>query len=171
MRRRRKAYSLIECLVMILLIGTTLIVSARVLHALHRADQRMRDGYSFERTLQRFVGQLRLDCHQAEAASLEGDATNAEAVPRLQLAHPEGTSIEYAFADGGVERIVRRDDAVAHRETYSLHFVGTPAWELRSVQAASQVVVHVSWSDSAPGQKRATSSYSFNAAVGTTKLR
>lgn len=130
MRSRRRGYSLAECLIVITLIGTTMGTVALTLHLLYRADRRVHATVAHERSLDRFVAQLRSDTHQAVSATIKQPPSDNEPATELQLDLPGGQTIQYSVQARNIERVVHRADTVQHRETYPLPASST-GWQLR----------------------------------------
>lgn len=130
MRSHRRGYTLVECLIVIVLVATVMGTVSLTLHSLYRADRCVRDAVAHERSLDRFVAQLRSDAHQAVSATIEQPASEADPPTGLQLRLPGEQTIQYAVGKRNIERVVLRGDAVQHRETYPLP-ASTPGWQLR----------------------------------------
>jgi prepilin-type N-terminal cleavage/methylation domain-containing protein len=135
MKSRRRGYSLVECLVVISLIGGILGTVATTLSALYRTDQGMREALTYDRALDRFIVQLRSDAHQAVSATVGKAGDGAAAANQLLLALQDGRSIRYTLHAQRAERVVRRDQTVEHTESYPV--VSSPvAWQLREDRAS-----------------------------------
>ena len=138
MRSHRRGYSLAECLIVITLIATTMGTVALTLHALYRADRRVRDTVAHERSLDRFVAQLRADAHQAVSATIGEPSSETDPATELQLELRGEQTIQYNVQAQNIERTVRRGDTVQHRETYPMP-ASSAGWQLRK-DGASPIV-------------------------------
>ena len=115
---RRRGYSLIEMLVAMTLVATTLSTIGLVLHSLHRAERRLRDDVDFERTVNRLATQLRTDAHNAQGGEFAAVAANA--THARTFASSSEQTVTYSIEPGGVERRVRRGAALQHREWFAI---------------------------------------------------
>jgi hypothetical protein len=111
---------------------------ALTLHSLYRADRRVRDTVAHERSLDRFVAQFRADAHQAVSATIDEPSSKTDPATELQFELPGEQTIQYTVQAQNIERVVRHDDAVQHRETYPLPASST-GWQLRR-DGASPIV-------------------------------
>jgi prepilin-type N-terminal cleavage/methylation domain-containing protein len=141
MMRRRRGYTLTECLVAITLLGTLLGTVTLTLGVMYRADRNLRDAVDQERALEQFTARFRSDAHQASSASVNeaAEANNAPA-RELMLKSSADQTIHYTLHPQDVERVVRRGETIVHRETYNLA-VAASGWQLRDAQQPAVVSV------------------------------
>ncbi|MBL7038101.1 MAG: prepilin-type N-terminal cleavage/methylation domain-containing protein [Pirellulaceae bacterium] len=131
MRSRRRGYTLAECLVVITLIGTVMGTVALTLHALSRADRRLRDELAHDRSVDRFVAQLRSDTHQAVSATIDEPSSETDPKTELKLTLSGEQTIGYTIHPHNIERVVRRAEAIQHRETYPL-IASATGWQFHN---------------------------------------
>jgi type II secretory pathway component PulJ len=156
---------LVECLVVITLVGGILGTVAVTLSALYRTDQQVRRALTYGHALDRFVVQLRSDAHQAVSATVGKAADEEEAASELLLALGDGRSIRYALHGQHAERVVHRDQTVEHNEKYEV--VASPAvWQIRQDRASPLVSVTVGLRPAGPARDRTThTTFRIDAAV------
>lgn len=130
MRSRRRGTTLAECLIVITMVATVMGTVSLALHSLFQADRRARDTLAQERSLDRFVAQLRSDAHQAVSAKVDKPSSETDPVTDLRFVLPEGETIQYTIHAENIERVVRRNDSVQHRESYLLP-ASTSGWQVR----------------------------------------
>jgi hypothetical protein len=137
---RRHGYSLVECLVMIALIGAVLNTLVVMLYGLHRADRRWRSAWSDARSFDQFVDRWREDVHAAQAAmAVEAEAQATPGRRRLELSLAQGRRIEYALGNDEVVRIVRAAGGEQHRESFLFALPGDAGWRIDSSRKAPLV--------------------------------
>jgi prepilin-type N-terminal cleavage/methylation domain-containing protein len=139
MRKQRRGYSLVECLVAISLMSTTLGVVAITLHSLRRQDASLRQDLEQAREFHRFVQRWRDDVHGARAAS-NGDgrqAENSNAVLRLTMNSTE--TIEYTFEQEQVLRTHRVGNKIRHRDSFGLPDAASCRWIIERDRAIPRV--------------------------------
>jgi type II secretory pathway pseudopilin PulG len=141
--RPRRGHTLIETLVVVGLVGAALTTVTLTLHTLYRSERRLRDGQTLGRAWDRLACQLRQDAHQALSATLAGDAADA-ATTELSLALPSAETIRYTLRPDHIERLVRRDDTVRHRELYPLPAFSLARWQIQTERALPLVTLTVS---------------------------
>ena len=83
----------------------------------YRMQMRATDRVQLEQSVDRLASRLRQDAHAAAAVEAMPGGVNGSGVI-LQM--PDGTSITYELAEGGVSRLVKREDMVVHRDRFSL---------------------------------------------------
>jgi type II secretory pathway pseudopilin PulG len=137
MKSRRRAYTLVECLVVVILVAATLGTVTLTLHALYRADRHLRDALTHDRDLDRFIAQLRSDTHQAVSATVDEPPEETIAGAGLVLSFAGNQTIQYTIRSQHIERVVRGKDTVQHRETFPLPALS--GWQVRA-GGASPVV-------------------------------
>ena len=162
----RSGYTLVEMLVAITLIAFVFGTIGLMMHVAGDANRRIRDEVELERGLGRFAAQLRTDAHQAQSATTKDPAAPQARQSVLSLALPEQRTVEYALASHRVERVVRRGDAVLHRETYPLPASSVARWRLETGRAATMVSFLLEPGAAAPaGRSPALDTYHVDAAV------
>ncbi len=137
--RRRKGFTLVECLAAIAMIGAAMTTVAVAMSGMHRACQRVREEIASEMELQRLAVQLRADAHEALSAKQEeGEEENA-APGSVLLALGNEESVQYTVQAGHIQRVQRRGDELLHRETYRLPEEYSAHWELKKNGSAPMV--------------------------------
>jgi prepilin-type N-terminal cleavage/methylation domain-containing protein len=112
MKKRRSAYSLVEMLVVMSLLGTLFSLMGAGLVTLYGLDRSARDDLQFSDTLTAFELLLRSDARTATSAAANDEAT-------LVLSAGEQT-IRWHFDARELTRVVTRDDHVVARERWPL---------------------------------------------------
>jgi len=149
--KRRRGYSLLECLVVISLLASILGTVGWTMHALHRTDRRLGDALLASGALERLAGQLRADAHLAESAAASPASGETPAGRELSLTLPAERSVRYTLLPRAVERVVRRGTTLEHRETYPV--VATAAgWQV----TPSLISLTVQFEPQAPAVPNAT---------------
>lgn len=164
MRSRRCGHTLVECLVVLVLVATTLGTVALTMHALYRADRHLRDALTYDRALDRFIAQLRTDTHQAASATV--DEPSEEAIPDggLMLSFADDQTIQYTVRSQHIERVVRGGDTTQHRETFPL--LASSGWQIREGGASPIVSLALTLKSSGrPGQQTIVRTCRIDAAV------
>ncbi len=132
--KRRRGYSLIECLVTIALMGTVMTTVAVSMSGMLRACQRAGDETNAEMEFQRLAAQLRADAHEALSGQQEDGADRDQKMPAsmLRLVLNDEEEVRYTLGVGAVEREHRRKKEVVHRETYRIPAGYTAGWKLET---------------------------------------
>lgn len=125
--KSRPGYTLIEMLAVISLIGLALGTVALTLHALRSAERRISEDILYGEAAARLTSRLRSDAHLALSASLPEEAQGSRT---LQLSAADGVIIEYSLSDRGVDRRVRQQENVQHRETFVIPISPAARWEI-----------------------------------------
>jgi prepilin-type N-terminal cleavage/methylation domain-containing protein len=163
MRQRRAGFTLIELTVVMTILSLVWLSITCVLYTLYRADHRLRDELQHEHAMNRLATRLRLDAHTAHSANL---LDRAEGGNELVLTTVEQRNVHYGVSDEGVYRIVRKDEAILHRDVFRVGRV-TEQWELRSSADPSLIVVTLTSRD---GRSQSTRIQRIKAAVATTQV-
>jgi len=143
MRRRCVGFTLIELLVVMTVLSLVWLSITCALNKLYRADQRLRDELQREQAMDRFAMRLRLDAHAASSAKLLEAAEGGE---ELVLSTEDERSIHYGSLEEGLYRVVRRGEAVLHRDKF-LTGRATSEWVLQSPENPSLIVVTLTTRD------------------------
>ncbi len=154
MRRSQRGFTLVEVLVAATLLAALMTVVAVAVGGLARADRQTRVHIDQDRNVQQFVMQLRRDVHVANGwtisptqdAVLENpdDAATtipSSALPTLALAFSDGSEARYLPTLDGMQRVVRRDDAVQHRETFTWGNAAEASWSSDTTGQRPQVIL------------------------------
>jgi prepilin-type N-terminal cleavage/methylation domain-containing protein len=166
MRARRRGYSLIECLVVMTLLGAVLSFVTLTIHATFRVQRQWTDASAYSRAIERLVAQLRADAHRATAASVAEPATQGGAGRGLSLTLPAAETVQYTAGPRGIDRVVRRGEKIAHRETYPVS-AAAAAWHVRRDAGRPLVSLDLNLqTDARPEGPAACPPYRFTAAVG-----
>ncbi len=159
MKRICRGYTLIETLVVLSLTAVTLLIVAVTMHTLYRAEHQVRDDLQGQRTLDQLATQLRWDAHAALSSAAAGGADASQ--PRvLTLTLIGGRSIQYSFTANSVERVVRRNDAVEHREGFRLALPDS-YWSIDTARDRPLLTLHLVHRDS----RRVSSTAAMNEQV------
>lgn len=128
--RKRRGYSLVECLVAIGLIGATFSTLTVALTGVCRCCQRVGEESATEIELERFAAALRADAHVALSASLEDAADPNQPARVLRLPLADEQSVKYTLRAGYIERVLQSNDELRHRETYRLPKSFATRWQV-----------------------------------------
>lgn len=128
MKARRKAFTLIEALVVMALIGAALTALASAVYSLYRADRHLRQTLDRDRQVQRLTASFRTDAHAAVSATMV--AETAEQSAQLKLADPDGRIVQYSRGPAGVDRSILQGSDVVARETFRLPAAYAATWQL-----------------------------------------
>jgi prepilin-type N-terminal cleavage/methylation domain-containing protein len=147
--RNRRGYSLVECLVAMTVVSAVFAPVTLLVHALYRAESRVRDAVAGDRELDRLAVQLRQDAHQALSATVGGGSGPRE----LTFRWPEEQTAQYTLSPGQIERVVRQGEVVLHREGYAAPPSAAMHWEIQAGHALPLVAlrIDVSATDSRDG--------------------
>lgn len=148
MRSRRRGYSLIESLVVIVLTGTTLTVVTLMMHTLHRTEHRWREDLRTQRALEQLAFRLRQDAHGATSVTIgqsRGDRSKS-----LTLATADEQTIVYSSSPAAIERVVQRGERVAHRDRFLLAAAVDSFWTIDTRFERPVIVFH--WPQPVPNQ-------------------
>jgi prepilin-type N-terminal cleavage/methylation domain-containing protein len=132
MRRRRNAYTLIETLTAMSVMGLLLLLTSSTLFGLFASNRQLNERTVAIGSLSRLSLQLRADAHQARQASLRTAEGSEPATLTLQLSDEvdDQLTVEYLADSAGVRRTVMRHDEPVHRELYRLHSRDVARWQL-----------------------------------------
>jgi type II secretory pathway pseudopilin PulG len=142
--RPRPAYTLVECLVMMTLIGTTLGAISTTLHGLYRIDGRLRAELDDERRFDQFLERWRDDAHAATGV------TAPESLPparHVALTTAERRTIEYSIDDSQITRVVRTGGEIRHWDAFDLSGATRARWRLETDQARPVIWLEFSSGD------------------------
>lgn len=110
---RGRGYALIECLVLITVMGVILTLCAGTIHLLLKLDRAGRDASEEAVDLARLARDFRDDAHAAPRADPPGRSAD-----RIVLSMEGPRAVEYAIRAGDVLRTVRDGEKVRKFETY-----------------------------------------------------
>ena len=130
--RTRRGYSLVECLITIILIGATLSVVAVAMSRMRLSCVRVSRASTEELELERFALQLRTDAHQALSVEEEEGNDATATGPALVFRLADGRWVQYTVQATHVERLLHRGDEVRHRETYRLPKSFAAVWQVQT---------------------------------------
>ena len=114
----RRGITLIETMVAIAVSGVLLSLVGVCLHGLHRAEQRTQQWTTRRAAVGRLSLQLRADAHAAVRAVRNESPPSADA--SLTLTTASGREIEYRCRNQHIDREVREDGKIIHRDAYRL---------------------------------------------------
>lgn len=165
MKRIRRGYTLIESLVVIALTTVTLTITTVTMHALHRADRRVRDDLQGQRSLGQLAAQLRSDAHEALSSDTLGGTYTSP--PRaLTLALAGGRSVQYSVTANSIERVMRLNGAIEHREIFRLAFPDSH-WSVDAARDHTLLSLHLNHRENGEVSARVSSNeLVIQAAVG-----
>ena len=104
---------------------------AVALHGMYRADRAARLELGTSASFSQLTARLRSDVHAAASAEVKEGL--------LTLKTGETRSISYELAEGRVERLVRQDDKVEHRDGFRLAPDSTGQWEVSEQEGTTFV--------------------------------
>lgn len=136
--RRRPAYTLVEMMVVIALMGVVASIAAVCLHGLYRVDRGSREDCERRRSMVRLSVQFRSDAHLASEATVDvgGDETQA-----IMFTQPTNRSIEYRAEPHGIRRIVRQSQQTVHQDVFRLPGVREIRLETNTSTTKQAVIV------------------------------
>lgn len=136
--KRRPAYTLVEMMVVIALMGVVASIAAVCLHGLYRVDRSSREDCERRRSMVRLSVQFRSDAHLASEATVDvgGDETQA-----IMLTQPSDRSIEYRVETHGIKRIVRQSQQTVHQDIFRLPGVREIRLETNTSTTKQAVIV------------------------------
>ncbi|MCC7084821.1 MAG: prepilin-type N-terminal cleavage/methylation domain-containing protein [Pirellulales bacterium] len=108
----RRAYTLIEMVIVITLVTLVLATVAALLGSVMRSNRAALSHRDWIRSVQRLAMQFRDDVHAARSAR--------PADGKLSLSLPNGETVVYAATDESIQRTVESDDIVAQRDSFDL---------------------------------------------------
>jgi type II secretory pathway pseudopilin PulG len=126
--KTRRGHSLVECVIAIGLIGATFTTVAVAMSGMYRTSRRVCRAAGTELDLERFAAQLRGDAHQSLSVKEDIVTSPSGDAKTLSLTLTSERSVYYTLREGHVERVLRRGDALQHRETYRLSGAFTARW-------------------------------------------
>lgn len=129
--RRRRAFSLVEMLVVVALGSAILGMVGVCLQGMYRAEQRTRQQMTQHAALTQLGLQLRADAHEAVRAERTEPAKPGDTA-ELVLNVRDGRTITYRADRGQAERTVQRGEQVVHHDAFRLPGVRV-AWALETV--------------------------------------
>ena len=120
MNSRRKAFTLVELLVVMTVITAIFGVMLLTLHAMQKTSVKITDRTAEAAQQQRFAIQLRSDAHQADKASVRkaDDKETADTILKLSLANDQ--FVEYRLTKDQVERRVLSGNSTEHQEAFTV---------------------------------------------------
>jgi prepilin-type N-terminal cleavage/methylation domain-containing protein len=168
--KRRRGFSLVECVVAIGLIAVAFTTVAVATGGIRRALARLRADVEIELAIERLAIQLRADAHEALAADLPAPVEQAAPAGSLRLTLNGQRRIDYSIRADRIERVVRRQGTVAHRETYRLPESPAACWALSSEGAAPIVALKIAPAPPGGADSIARRGVEIQAAVGLLRL-
>jgi type II secretory pathway component PulJ len=117
----RRAYTLIEALLVISLMTLVLATIATLFQSVMRANRGVQEHRGAMTSIQRLASQLREDIHAADSATTADD--------RLSIQQPQGETVTYTAADETINRTVESNGQVTHRDTFDLLPAATAKFE------------------------------------------
>lgn len=130
--RTRRGHTLLECTVAFALFGTILSTVGLTLHAMARSERRVGAALLADRELERLAVQLRQDAHQATSATATDVRDQKPLQSALSLALPAGETVHYTLQSERVERVLRHEQTLRHRETYRLPAATGARWQVQT---------------------------------------
>lgn len=116
-KHRRRAFSLLEMLLVISILGVVLALATTMLGTSFRLHTRTVDRADLQRSLDQLAVRLRTDAHSAVAAKMLGEE---EESPGVSLSLADGRTIVYSALANEIERRVEREGQVEHRDAFRL---------------------------------------------------
>ena len=130
--RTRRGHTLVEVLVATTLFGVIFSTVGLTLHAMARSERQVGAALDADRELERLAVQLRQDAHQATSASTTDAREQTPPQSVLSLALPAGETVHYTLQSDRVERVLRHEQTVRHRETYRLPAGAVGRWQVQA---------------------------------------
>ncbi|HTQ39138.1 MAG TPA: prepilin-type N-terminal cleavage/methylation domain-containing protein [Pirellulales bacterium] len=155
-RQHRRAFTLVEMLVVTTMVSVVLSIVGVLLHGAWSVEQSDSDHRVLLDSMNRLAQQFRDDVHaaasvqiitpDAASASSKAPATcsnnmnsaNAQPISQFLAELAGGRRIEYVVDKSAINRTVRSGDAVNQRETYALPPNATIGWQVASLPAGSE---------------------------------
>ena len=116
--RGRNAFTLVELMVVISMLGALMILIGAVFSLLMRSEKTVMQSVLMERTISRLSEQFRKDVH--ETASFVGGSDPGGELTELTLAGGANGSIRYGVSKNGIERQLTSQNSVTARDTFVL---------------------------------------------------
>lgn len=117
----RRAYTLVEMVLVIALMALVFSAAAVFLHSVLRSTRAAQSHRGAISSIQRLATQFRDDIHAADSAT--------PADGKLSIHQPQGETIVYAATDAAIERTVEVDGKVTHRDAFDLFPSATAKFE------------------------------------------
>ncbi len=143
MRVHRKAFTLIEMLVVMGVFSALFGTVTLSLYAMFRTSDGLSEAVSEVVQQQRFAAQLRRDAHEALAAQVTSPQESPIAATLLRLSLADGRWFEYRLQETRIERHVRKGDAVLSIDSYSVWPVIDRGWILSDPTSGSLLTVYL----------------------------
>ena len=128
MMRKRRAFSLIELLVVLTLLGVIISATAVCLHGVYRVDQQTRQAVAHAAAVNRLSLQFRADAHASVRANVQPG--EGESPPVILFAELDGRTTEYRQQRSHVMRTVTHSGEVLQREGYLLRPGSIAVWRV-----------------------------------------
>jgi hypothetical protein len=133
----RRAYTLVELLLVVSLATVVLSTLGVLLHGAWRVERTMTNHRQFVDTLDRLAQQFRTDIHQATSVRI-GTAAQSGGKSAPFIVAMSNEEAEYSLGQATVSRIVRREGNIVARETFQLPDGGDIRWEISPGGGAKQ---------------------------------
>lgn len=135
MKTRRRAFTLIECLVVLLVMTMAMGTIVLSLHTMFETNQHVHGALEYRQQLHRFATQLRDDVHRTKSIEIKAAEDAASGGTELLLVkdllvNEMEQQIVYRLQPDRIERIVREGDATVHRDSYSVQPRAGSSWQM-----------------------------------------
>ncbi len=117
--RIRRAFTLVEMMVILSAGAVVLTTSAALIHRVMRTQTAAWSFFDVERSALRLSDYFRRDVHRASIADIE--IASVDDGMFLQLQFPDGQTVEYRQADGIVLRTLSQQESAVSREEFVFH--------------------------------------------------
>lgn len=168
-RCRRAGTTLVELIVVIALVTFLLSATAISLFSLYQIDSRVRDNLDLLTSDSNFSVQLRQDAHAARRAKVVGAESEADQVKasELTLEFSQDKQIVYATKGPRVERLVKRNGKVVHRDSFAMAEGTTVTWKVASVAGKSILELNSRAASSDESELKADMASRIQCAIGS----
>ena len=126
--RATRAFTLIECLVVIVVTTLVLVTVSTTLHALNRVQARVRAEIATHSSLARFATELRLDCHRATTPPRV--VIEQATASTLHLTLGEQHAVQYRCEPPRIVRTELLGTNPARREVFRIGDVSNVEWRV-----------------------------------------
>ena len=142
MSSRRKAFTLVELLVVMTVVTAIFGAMLATLHAMQKTSVKITDRTAATAQQQRFAVQLRSDAHQANRATVRksDDKDTQETILKLLMANNQ--TVEYRLGTDRIARRVLSGNSTTHQETFAVRPVVEDGWVLDQQRPLVSVHLH-----------------------------
>ncbi|HEY4310663.1 MAG TPA: prepilin-type N-terminal cleavage/methylation domain-containing protein [Pirellulales bacterium] len=132
--QRAAGFTLVEVVVAVSMASAVMGGAAVLLQGVWRVERSTRHHAQNLAADYRLAEAFRSDAHQAQVDALQ-QLAQVESADKIVLALEDGRTIEYSAGPAQVERVVKRGDEIAGRDTFLLKPSSTVRWQARAEDA------------------------------------